>query len=90
MIFHMSPIDRAGQSNPSDERGARSHFSSAHSVSPQTLKQYCSVVRRQPGVRPDVVARAKLLAADPNYPPVAVIRKLACQILAAPDLSEEI
>jgi hypothetical protein len=53
------------------------------------VKQYCSVVRNQPGIRSDVVARARLLAADPNYPPVAVIRQIAYRILAAPDLSEE-
>ena len=43
---------------------------------------------QQPEIRPDVVARARLLAADPNYPPMAVIQKVAGQILAAPDLSE--
>jgi hypothetical protein len=44
---------------------------------------------RQPAIRPDVVARARTLAADPNYPPVAVLRKVAEQILGSPDLSED-
>jgi hypothetical protein len=45
-------------------------------------------LQQQPEIRPDVVARARLLAADPAYPPAAVIQKIAAQILAAPDLSE--
>ena len=43
---------------------------------------------RQPEIRPDVVARARLLAADPAYPPAAVIKSIAHAILASPDLSE--
>jgi hypothetical protein len=46
-------------------------------------------LQRQPEIRPDVVARAKALAADPGYPPAEVLQKVAAQILAAPDLSEE-
>ena len=45
-------------------------------------------LQQQPEIRPDVVARARLLAADPGYPSAAVIQKVAAQILAAPDLSE--
>ncbi|MEY2882031.1 MAG: hypothetical protein RLZZ15_4411 [Verrucomicrobiota bacterium] len=41
---------------------------------------------RQPEIRPEVVARARALAADPGYPPPAVLRAVAQQILAAPDL----
>jgi hypothetical protein len=48
-----------------------------------------SELRRQPEIRPEVVARAKALAADPNYPPMEVLRAVAQQILAAPDLSED-
>lgn len=44
---------------------------------------------REPEVRPEVVARARALAADPNYPPVEALRKLAGQILGSPDLSED-
>lgn len=45
-------------------------------------------LQRQPEIRPDVVARARALAGDPNYPPQAVLRDVAAKILAAPDLSE--
>jgi hypothetical protein len=43
---------------------------------------------RQPEIRPAVVARARLLAADPAYPPARVINLIAQKILASPDLSE--
>jgi len=43
---------------------------------------------RQPEIRPEVVARARALAADPAYPPARVINLIAQRLLAAPDLSE--
>ncbi len=47
-----------------------------------------TALARQPEVRPEVVARARALAADPAYPPPAVLRSVARMILDAPDLSE--
>jgi hypothetical protein len=44
---------------------------------------------RNPEIRPAEVARARALAADPAYPPVSVMKRVAQQILAAPDLSED-
>lgn len=44
---------------------------------------------RQPEIRPEVVERARALAADPNYPPTEILRNVAQQILASPDLSED-
>jgi hypothetical protein len=44
---------------------------------------------RQPAIRPEMVARGKALAADPNYPPMDTLRKVAEQILRAPDLTED-
>lgn len=44
---------------------------------------------RQPEIRPEVVARGRELAADPSYPPPTVVSRLAQQILAAPDLSND-
>ncbi len=43
----------------------------------------------QPAIRPEVVARARELAADPAYPPVAVLKSVGRMILASPDLSED-
>lgn len=48
-----------------------------------------SELDRQPEVRPEVVERARALAADPNYPSTEVVRNVAQQILGAPDLSED-
>jgi hypothetical protein len=45
---------------------------------------------RQPSIRPEVVERARALAADPSYPPPAVITSVATQIAGAPDLSEDL
>ena len=45
---------------------------------------------RQPAIRPDVVARGLALAADPNYPSPEIIKGVAAQILASPDLSEDV
>lgn len=44
---------------------------------------------RQPEIRPEMVARGRELAADPDYPPLNAIMYVAQQILAAPDLSTD-
>jgi hypothetical protein len=46
-------------------------------------------LQRQPAVRPDVIARARALAADPTYPSMEALQKVAEQILGSPDLSED-
>ena len=48
-----------------------------------------SELERQPEVRPEVVQRARGLAEDSSYQPIEVVRHVATQILAAPDLSED-
>lgn len=45
-------------------------------------------LQRQPEIRPEVVARGRELAADPNFPSTEVMRHVAQQILNSPDLSE--
>jgi len=45
---------------------------------------------RHPEIRAEVVARARALAADPTYPPLAAVRAVADQVLRSPDLSEDI
>jgi hypothetical protein len=44
---------------------------------------------RQPEIRPAEVARARALLADPEYPPISVVRSIAQKIIASPDPSEE-
>jgi hypothetical protein len=59
------------------------------SLSTEKAEQLRTALASQPEVRPEVVARGRALAADPNYPPASVIRGIASQILASPDLSED-
>ena len=40
-------------------------------------------LERQPSVRPEVIERAKLLAADPDYPSADVLAKVAEKFVAA-------
>ena len=44
---------------------------------------------RQPEIRPEVVARGRMLAADPDYPRMDDLRVVAQQILRSRDLSED-
>jgi hypothetical protein len=42
---------------------------------------------REPEIRPEVVARGRKLAADPDYPSASVIQRVAAMIVNSPDLS---
>lgn len=44
---------------------------------------------RQPAIRPEAIARGRELAADPAYPSLRIMRGIARQILASPDLSHD-
>lgn len=44
---------------------------------------------RQPEIRPEVVERARQLAADPSYPSADIIRQVSQKILNSPDLSND-
>jgi hypothetical protein len=48
-----------------------------------------SELDRQPEIRPEVVERARALAADPDYPSVATLRHVGAIILNSADLSED-
>jgi hypothetical protein len=61
----------------------------ADQISTDNAEFLRSELSRQPEVRAEVVARAKALAADPAYPPMEALRKVAEQILASPDLTED-
>lgn len=58
-------------------------FAPEHSA---TLK---SALHDQPEIRPEVVARARALAADPSYPSAAILRQVGGAILRSPDLAEQ-
>jgi hypothetical protein len=48
-----------------------------------------AALQDQPEIRPEVVARARALAADPAYPSPAILRQVGEAILRSPDLTEQ-
>lgn len=91
MIHSTSPSDRTARtdavaqttSKPAVRRAGSDQFSAGHS---DALR---SALAAQPEIRPEVVARAQNLAADPSYPPREVLAKVAGMILASPDFSAD-
>ena len=92
MISSTSSTDRAARpdlvssTTPASERPQAPRSDQISTESAAFLR---SELARQPEIRPEVVERARALAADPNYPPVEIIRNVAEQILNSPDLSED-
>lgn len=62
---------------------SRDGFSPAHTA---VLRAALSA---QPEIRSEVVERGRLLAKDPAYPSLDVIRGLAAQIVRSPDFCDE-
>jgi hypothetical protein len=48
-----------------------------------------TALQQVPEIRPEVVERARALAADPAYPSDAIIRQVSSTIVNSPDLSED-
>jgi hypothetical protein len=46
-------------------------------------------LQQVPEIRPEVVERARALAADPAYPSAGIIRQISQAIVNSPDLSED-
>lgn len=61
----------------------------ADSMSTANAAALRSALAAQPEIRPEVVARARALAADPSYPSNAILERVSQQILSTPDLSED-
>lgn len=92
MISSTSSSDRAARPEPISAPGntaARPLSPRPDRISTESAAFLRAALQRQPEIRPEVVARAQALAADPSYPPPEVIGKVAERILAAPDLSED-
>jgi hypothetical protein len=92
MIPSTPPPDRTVRPDAIAASGPSHHRVKA--AQPDQLSTESAAALRQslansPEIRPAEVARARALAADPAYPPVAVMKRVAQQILAAPDLSED-
>lgn len=92
MISSTSSTDRAARpdlvSTPGPSSG-RPYAPRPDQISTESAAFLRSELARQPEIRPEVVERARALAADPDYPPPAVLRDVAQQILNSPDLSED-
>jgi hypothetical protein len=92
MITSTSSADRAARPENLPAVAAKSAHKAVEDrsdrISTENAEYLRAALSRQPAVRPEVVARARALAADPSYPPMEAIRKVAEQILASPDLSE--
>ena len=92
MISSTTSTDRSARpelipaSVPARPRNARP---SPDQISTESVEFLRAELKRQPAARAEVVARGRALAADPNYPPMEVLKKVAEQILKSPDLSED-
>ena len=92
MIASTSTTGRTLRADPlaaPGQCGSRSVALRSDRFSSQSTTYLKAALDRQPAVRPEVVERAKMLAADPDYPSAAVIQHVARHILASPDLSED-
>lgn len=92
MISSTSSTDRIARTDAVAAPGqpaARPFAPRPDSISTESAAFLRKALDRHPEIRPEVVERARALAADPNYPPVAVMKHVASQILGAPDLSED-
>jgi hypothetical protein len=92
MISSMSSPDGAGRTNSVTASGqpvARPPSALPDQISTESAAFLKTALKNQPEVRPEVVDRARALAADPAYPSTEVIKHIAGKILAAPDLSED-
>jgi hypothetical protein len=92
MITSTSSSDRAARPVPvpaAGESAARVTASKSDQLSTENAAMLRAALAHQPEIRPEMVARARAFASDPSYPSLSIVRLLAQQILAAPDLSED-
>jgi hypothetical protein len=92
MITSMSSPERAAGTDSvlaTSQPANRAPVQKPDQISTESAAVLKSALSSQPEIRPDVVARAKELAADPSYPSAAIIKNVAGQILGSPDLSED-
>lgn len=92
MVSSASSPDRTPRPDPvsaADAAKPRVVPPRSDQVSTERAKFLRAELERQPEVRPEVVARGRQLAADPGYPSSEIVRRVAAQIIAAPDLTEE-
>ena len=76
-------IGQAGQATPKAITLRPDHLST------DSAAHLRATLAAQPEIRPEVVERAKALAADKNYPSTDTLRQVGTMILNTPDLSED-
>ncbi len=93
MISSTSSADRTPRSDLVSAAAAQNTASNPPGKSDQISTDNASFLKSalasQPEIRPEEVERATALAADPSYPSTSILRSVASQILASPDLSED-
>ncbi len=92
MISSTSPSDKSARSDAlaaAEQQPARSRAPRSDYLTSDNAQWLKSALNSQPEIRPEVLERARSLAADPSYPSSEVIRNVGAMILAAPDLSED-
>ncbi len=57
--------------------------------SPENTAVLKAALAHHPEIRPEVVARARVLATDPSYPSPAILRAVGQVILASPDPADQ-
>ncbi|MDB6093965.1 MAG: hypothetical protein JWM32_1527 [Verrucomicrobia bacterium] len=92
MIHSTSSSDRTARADSVSASGlpvARLNAPRPDRLSTESAAALHDALAADPEVRPAVVARARALVADPAYPPMSVLKRVAEQIVASPDLSED-
>jgi len=92
MITSTSSTDRAARPelvSAASQAPERAPTQRPDRISTENAAFLRAELERQPEIRPEVVARARLLAEDPGYPSAEALRHVAQQILGSPDLSED-
>lgn len=92
MINPTSSSDRSAQSNAAESAAARANRQSAprpDKLALESMPQLRKALLAQPEIRPEVVERGRILAADDSYPSKAILRQVGSMLIASPDLSED-
>lgn len=87
MINSASPSDRVlrPESVVLQAKALSGNGVAADRFSPENTVVLRSALQQQPAVRPEVVARARALAADPAYPSSEILRRVGEAVLNSPD-----
>lgn len=91
MISSASSPERAARPDLVTNSGPaapRAYTPRPNQISTESAAFLRGALERQPAIRPEVVERARALVSDPGYPSLEVIKRVATQIVASPDLSE--